>query len=386
MKNSTKVKIGQILFIVLLPLVLICSLFVILVQWGNIASLERYVWYIGGVGLFSAFPLFAAARMMDKNLNFGIQERAIVISRGDKGALSGNVVFETKQNEVIALRVNLIAYDTFSENDVGVLVYKPVPDNLTKFITKIFFRHNKDEQEAHFIKFKSEGKSANPFGAKADKQCKNCGAVIHYDRFSARTACEYCVGNKSAVKKDRKKNPSLSRFGHVLMVVSLLLFVACAFLTVVLLITSSLDQMWLFREIAAVGGLASAFSLVLCVLGGILWRKALPIVKIRAFVAKCGKFKTLSGEIIFETEQEESVTFQLDEVAYKPIFEGEVGVLHYKLDAQNLKFFKKFEREGKSAALSGMADTHCKNCGAAIHIEKYKFVTEVICEHCGQDV
>jgi len=385
MKSSAKTKLGKILFIVSMPIVFGCILLLHL----EIEILQKYYWYISGAGLAMAIPALVGARIMDKSLRLGIKVRAIVARRGDTGAtgvVSGNIVFETEQGEIIVLRASKIEYDALSENDVGVLHYKPIQDKLTKFI-KSLFGHSKDEKENHFIKFEGEGKSANPFGIRADEECKNCGAAIHYNKFYSHTICEHCAGSDNTrIRNNKRANPSLSKIGHAIMIVSAFLFVSCFFTTVQMLIRSSTKQFRLFWHIAGFGAVCAIAFAALYILGSILWHKALPVVKERAFVERRGKLGAFLGKIVFETEQKESVTLEVEEDSYKSILEGDVGILYYKLDAKNLKSFKKFEREGKSAALTGTANTNCKNCGAAIHVEKYKFSIQIICEHCGNIV
>ena len=378
-----KVKLGQILFIIFAPITLACTLFAIFIDIGNVHSLQKYFWYIGGIGIAAAIPTLIGARIIDKSLKEAVKVHAIVVSRGDiaaTDAAAGNVIFETERGKAVTLRMNMIDYNTLSENDVGILHYKPVTDKLTRFILKML-GHNKYVQENHFVKFEGEGKSANPCGTKADEQCKNCGALIHYSRFSSRISCEYCVDNgKRVVKSDRRKNPLLSKIGRFIMSASALLLAVCILTTMKLIGKPVLQRVsW---HLVGFG-----FTTVLgWLIGASLWHNSLPEVKVRVFVEKVGKLGEIFGDIVFETEKKESVTLKVGEYTYKSISEGDVGILCYRLDEKNLKSFKKFEREGKSAVLFGAADRHCKKCGAAIKMEKYRYVATILCEYCGERV
>ena len=87
-----------------------------------------------------------------------------------------SVTFETEEGESLRLNVPK-PHIRFSEDDVGILYYKALEKN-----------------KPLFDKFKCEGKSiARSQEAETGKRCKNCDAVLSYDKFSTKPVCKHCA-------------------------------------------------------------------------------------------------------------------------------------------------------------------------------------------------
>ena len=206
--------------------------------------------------------------------------------------------------------------------------------------------------------------------------------------------CEYCAGGNA--KSNRNANPTknirvklgmLLKFGIVLALISFAVFVVCVVCWVL-----ALFGVGNLRELSGHFARGIGISFVVLIVGILAWDFALPKFKVRALVKACGELPNSdllgSVEIVFETEQGELMTMDVvDAEVYKLISENDVGVLYYKLSGDDTKLFHKFKREGKSVAFIGaVEDKRCESCGATIHIEKYKYCTEIICEYCDSPV
>jgi hypothetical protein len=232
------------------------------------------------------------------------------------------------------------------------------------------------------VKFEREGKSVNPDGTKTAEHCKTCGAELCIDKFSVLTECKYCVGQGTASNQKRQAHSKNKRMtlGKIFMIISALSFVMSVFFSLVLtpLIWDYFGEYMHYFHITAI------VSLVVFISSLLMWFNAMPITQARAYVKNLNKpsIELDFGGIDFETQQGELMTLDVSLEKYNLISQGDVGILHYKLGDKGQKSFVKFDNDGKSAAFNETTAKKCKNCGGAIHVEEYRFFTQIICKYC----
>jgi predicted Zn-ribbon and HTH transcriptional regulator len=320
------------------------------------------------------------------------KKRVLVVSRAkvlvktedndvSEESRGGKIVFETEQGEMITLFVEEEGYNSISEDDLGVVFYDTYKNtgNVAGFFDGYANEvHKSTGKVSQFVKFEREGKSCNPTGERADEQCKTCGFVIHYDKFSVHSECKYCVGHNIKNSREASENAQSIK-------VRLNNFLVIAALSVTLLSFFVLVFTGVLRdseyELIGVFGVFAVLVAVLIISIAIEARK----VTERAFIVKCEPISKYSVRITLETERGETVTMVVK--SKKCNFSvGDLGTLRYKSFRQRLNYSFKFMGEGKSVALNAAAGKRCKNCGGAIRIEDYKFNTEIICKYCNSTV
>jgi predicted Zn-ribbon and HTH transcriptional regulator len=293
----------------------------------------------------------------------------------------GKIIFETEQGEIITLFVEEEGYNSISEDDLGVVYYDTYKNagNVTGFSSGYANEvHKSTGKVSQFVKFEREGKSCNPTGDRADEQCKTCGFVIHYDKFSVHSECKYCVGHNVKNNREASENAESikARLNNFLIVASLSVTLLSFF---VMVFTGVLRD----NEYELIG-VFSVFAVSVAVLIISIAIEARKVTE-RAFIVKCEPISKYSDRITLETERGESVTMVVK--SKKAQFSvGDIGTLRYKSFRQGFNYSFKFTNEGKSVALNVAAGKRCKNCGGAIRIEDYKFNTEIICKYCNSTI
>jgi len=337
-----------------------------------------FVLYLGALGV-----AIIGGIMYGNHLRFNAisltKARAFVVSREKDNALIGTVVLETEQGEMITARANMPIFNSLLEGDIGIVHYRKIEDKLDKKLVNSLYKPDKGGNIIEFVKFEREGKSSNPDGTRADERCNSCGAAISFSKFKVGIECEYCSNGNTASDQVTAKNQKniRTRLGNFLMLISVISVAICLFFLFIIIPLTD-DFLHGIRPHLVV---SIVVSVVVLTIGAVIWEKALPITQIRVLVKSRSKSGSLLGNIVFETEQGEALTMGVEPEKYNLIFEGDVGILHYKSE-KDRKTFYNFEREGKSAALAELDNSRCESCGGAIHMEKYKFSTEIICEYC----
>ncbi|MCL2088520.1 MAG: hypothetical protein FWH14_03465 [Oscillospiraceae bacterium] len=248
------------------------------------------------------------------------------------------------------------------------------------------YEPSEDGNVREFVKFEREGRSASLSERSATGEiCKSCGAAINYGKFSVQDFCSYCKAGDAAnthVTAKSVKNFK-SRFGIFISVASLLIFIVGVFFLVFI----PLFGFEFLRDYSGHLAVMCAISFFTFFFGLLFWHSALSAFNVRALVKERGKQGVLFGKVVFETEQNESLTLDVPTDKYPMVLEGDVGILRYKLSEKEARSFVDFKSDGKSVLFTYTTETaNCKGCGAAISVKKQKFNTKLICEYCGKMV
>ncbi|MCL2827487.1 MAG: DUF2500 domain-containing protein [Oscillospiraceae bacterium] len=189
------------------------------------------------------------------------------------------------------------------------------------------------------------------------------------------------------MKKERDKETRRST--------ALLHVFAAVFGCCILLVVSAVSE-WKLPVIGSVERFLPHFVGVgIVALGGMIvgvaiWLRAFSVRRARVFVKSLERnlehsTEITMGKVDFENEQGEIITVRVVRSNYDLFAEGDVGILHYETNKEQFfrdeAFFKKFEREGRSAIFARVRDKHCKTCGAPVQIDKFR--AEIICQFCG---